>query len=79
MPHPAPTPRRATNITLPEPLLAEARTLGINISQACEHGLAAEVATAKAQRWQSENRKAINAWNRHVEDHGLPLSQYRPA
>ena len=69
--------RRATNVTLPEPLLTEARTLGINVSQACERGLAAEVTAARARRWQAENRAAIEAWNRHVEEHGLPLAEYR--
>ena len=35
--------RRPTNVTLPDNLLREARALGINLSQACERGLAAEV------------------------------------
>ena len=32
--------RRPTNVTLPEPLLHEARALKINVSHACERGLA---------------------------------------
>lgn len=79
MPKPAAvtTPRRPTNVTLAEPLLAEARALGINLSQACERGLAAAVAEAKAQRWLAENRPAIDAWNAYVEQHGLPLAEFR--
>lgn len=38
--------RHPTNATLPETLLLEARALGINLSQACERSLAAEVAGA---------------------------------
>ena len=77
MPRPNPTNRRPTNVTLPDALLREARDLGINISQACEHGLAAEVAATRARRWQHDNAAAIAAWNRHVEENGLPLAEYR--
>jgi antitoxin CcdA len=58
-------------------LLAEARDLKINLSQACERGLALEVSAAKARQWQMENRAAIEAWNQHVEQHGLPLAEFR--
>jgi len=71
------SPRRATNVTLPEELLRAARDLGINLSQACERGLAAEVATARRHRWLAENRAAMQAWNDHVAAHGLPLADYR--
>lgn len=71
------TRRRATNITLSEPLLAEARALGINISQACERALVAEVAAARREAWRRENREAIEAWNQYVEEHGTPLAAYR--
>jgi len=70
-------PRRATNVTLPAPLLQEARELGINLSQACERGLAAEVARLRRERWRAEHRQAIDAWNAHVAAHGLPLAAYR--
>jgi antitoxin CcdA len=69
--------RRATNITLSEPLQREARALGINVSQACETGLAAAVAEAKARQWREENLAAMESWNAHVEQHGLPLSSFR--
>lgn len=69
--------RRATNITLPEALLREAKALKVNMSQACERGLAAEVARARREVWLAENRAAMDAWNAHVEAHGLPLAEYR--
>lgn len=69
--------RRATNVTLPESLLREARMLKVNLSQACERGLVAEVARVRKQRWLEENRPAMDAWNEYVEAHGLPLSEYR--
>ena len=70
-------PRRATNVTLPEPLLREARELDINVSQACERGLAAAVSETRVERWKRENQAAMEAWNDHVERHGLPLAAFR--
>lgn len=69
--------RKATNVTLPEALLAEARALKINVSQACERGLASEVARQRRARWLAENGTAMDAWNAHVEREGLPLAKYR--
>jgi len=69
--------RRPANVTLPESLLRTARALKINVSQACEQGLAAEVAKTRARRWLEANSSAIDAWNAHVEEHGLPLAEYR--
>ena len=71
------TSRRATNVTLPEALLRNARELGINLSQACERGLSAEVANAQRQRWLEENQEAIGAWNGYIAEHGLPLESFR--
>lgn len=76
-PPPPLSPRRATNVTLPEPLLREARALGINLSQACERGLAAAVAEQRRARWLDENKEALDAWNEHVAVHGLPLAGFR--
>jgi antitoxin CcdA len=72
-----PGPRLSTNVTLPEDLLRQARDLAINVSQACENGLAAEVAETRAQQWLMENRAAMDAWNEYVDQHGLPLAAYR--
>lgn len=69
--------RQRTNVTLPEALLQDARALNINLSQACERGLSLAVAESKAAAWQRENRPAMEAWNEHVAEHGLPLADYR--
>ena len=69
--------RRATNVTLPEELLRDAREMGINLSQACERGLAVAVAEQRRQRWLEENREAMDAWNGYVAEHGLPLAAFR--
>jgi antitoxin CcdA len=72
-----PASRKPTNVTLPEPLLREARDLGVNLSQACERGLREVVAETRAAKWLRENRSAIEAWNEYVEENGLPLAEYR--
>lgn len=70
-------PRKPTNVTLPEPLLREARELGVSLSQACERGLREVVAETRAAKWLRENQDAIEAWNDYVEKNGLPLGEYR--
>lgn len=69
--------RKATNVTLPESLLAEARDLQINVSQAAEAGLLQAVAEKRAARWLAENREAMADYNAYIEQNGLPLARYR--
>ncbi|MCJ2186015.1 type II toxin-antitoxin system CcdA family antitoxin [Novosphingobium beihaiensis] len=69
--------RRATNVSLNRDHLAEARDLGINISQACERGLVETIAEVRAARWLEENREALDSYNRYVEENGLPLENLR--
>ncbi len=70
--------RKATNVSLPAELIEEARRLSINISQACEKGLEAQVAKARSERWIEDNKHAIDSSNAWVEKHGLPLASFRP-
>ncbi|NNK16969.1 MAG: type II toxin-antitoxin system CcdA family antitoxin [Sulfitobacter sp.] len=69
--------KKATNLSLDQELLKDARALGVNISQAAEQGVSEAVRKAKGEAWLKENRAAIEANNRWVEKHGLPLAKYR--
>ena len=69
--------KRATNVSLSEALVSEARELGINVSRACEDGLEAEVRRERAKRWQEDNAAGFDAWNAYVERNGVPLAKYR--
>jgi antitoxin CcdA len=69
--------RKPTNVSLDTDLIGEAKRLGINVSRACEQGLAAEINTERARRWRAENAEAIAASNAFVEEHGLPLTGHR--
>ncbi len=71
------TPKRPTNVSLSADLVDEARQLGINVSEACQTGLAAEVKKAREAAWKEENRAAIESWNDYIRKNGLPLAKYR--
>ena len=69
--------KRPTNVSLDGALVEEAKALGINLSQACEEGLAAAAKKERERRWLEENRAAIESHNQWVAKHELPLAKYR--
>jgi antitoxin CcdA len=70
-------PRKPTNVTLNVGLVAEAKQMGINVSQAAEAGLASAVAQRRAERWLANNKAALASSNAYVEEHGLPYEDQR--
>lgn len=72
-----PSRKRATNLSLPADLVDAARALDINLSEACEKGLAAEVRQAREAQWLAENRQALEAWNVWTRENGMPYDEYR--
>lgn len=69
--------RKPTELALDRALVDEAERLGIDLSQACEHGLSQAIAREATPRWQTDNAEALAASNTHVERHGLPLAGAR--
>lgn len=69
--------KKATNVSLAENLLAEAKELRINVSRAAEAGVAMAVAQKRSEIWLKENWEAIQSSNDYVDKHGLPLEQFR--
>jgi antitoxin CcdA len=69
--------KRPTNVSLNAELIAEAKQLDVNISEACERGLSEEVAKARREAWLEENLPALEAWNQWVREHGIPYAEYR--
>lgn len=69
--------KTATNVSLETALVAEAKELGVSISQASNRGLEEAVKKARAERWLSENKAALESYNEWVEANGLPLEKYR--
>jgi post-segregation antitoxin (ccd killing protein) len=43
----------------------------------CQGGQKAPETEGTAEAFLRENRDAMDAWNAHVEEHGLPLGKYR--
>lgn len=76
MQKPSPS-RKPTNLTLDASLLTEARSLGVNLSQAAESGLRPAVAEAHAELWRQTNAAALASSNTWVDEHGLPLDAFR--
>jgi antitoxin CcdA len=73
----SPRGKTATNISLNAAMIAEAKELGINISQACEAGLVMELKSVRESKWKSENEATMRAWNDWTEKNGIPLAEHR--
>jgi antitoxin CcdA len=69
--------KKAANLSIRTDLLEEARAFKINLSQTLEAALLVELKKEKERRWLEENRAAIDAYNRHVEEHGLFSDRFR--
>ena len=65
------TQKKPTNLTINAELLREAKALDINLSQAFEAHLAVLVKTKKKEKWLTENREAVDAYNRFVDENGV--------
>jgi antitoxin CcdA len=63
--------KKATNLSVDERLLARARRLGLNLSQVLEAGLADAIRRQESVEWLRKNRAALEAYNDHVEKHGV--------
>jgi antitoxin CcdA len=64
-------PKRATNVSIDTALLAEAKALGINLSQTLEGELRKKVREENIRRFNEESREAIESYNRFIEEHGI--------
>jgi antitoxin CcdA len=73
----APAVKKATNVSIRSDLLADARALGINLSAELEKRLTEIVRAHRAEQWKRDNREAIEAYNRHIEEHGLWNEEFR--
>jgi antitoxin CcdA len=70
-------PKRATNLSLNAKVLDAARELGMNLSQTVDALLADEVRKRYWERWNEDNKEAIEHYNARIEREGLPLAKYR--
>ncbi len=64
-------PKRATNLSINSDLLKKARALEINLSAALEQALVEQIRAKQREDWKRQNQEAIEAYNNHVDDHGV--------
>ena len=77
VPGPGQLARKPTNLTLAVALVAEAKTVCGNISQAAEQGIAAGVAQRRQAQWLAENAASRDSSNTYAAHYGLPLARHR--
>jgi antitoxin CcdA len=70
--------KRPLNVSIRADLVDEAKVFGTNISAVVERALEAEHRQRRREKWQAENRKAIESWNRWIEENGIPFEDLRP-
>ena len=63
--------KKAANLSIDSGLLEQARRLNLNLSQVLEAGLAETIRRHEREQWLEKNRAALEAYNDHVEKHGV--------
>ena len=66
--------RRPINLTIRADLLKEAKDLKLNASKAAETGIANAVKAAREETWLAENKKALQAHNKRIDNEGTLLT-----
>jgi antitoxin CcdA len=63
--------KQAANLSVDRELLERARRLKLNLSRVLEAGLAEAIRREERAAWLRRNRAALEAYNEHVEKHGV--------
>ena len=69
--------KRPVNLLINARTLELAKELGLNLSQTVDTYLSTEVQRRYWERWNDDNKDAIDAYNARIADEGLPLMRYR--
>jgi antitoxin CcdA len=70
--------KRSVNVSIREDLADEAKIFGTNMSALLERALEDEHQELRREKWREANRPAIEAWNRWIEENGVPFEELRP-
>lgn len=71
------TAKRPVNLSINARTLDLAKELGMNLSQTVDSFLTAEVQRRYWERWNDDNKDAIDAYNERIAQEGLSLARYR--
>ena len=63
--------KKAANLSVDGRLLERAKKLGLNLSKVLEAGLEDAIRREEGAQWLARNRSALEAYNEHVEKHGV--------
>jgi antitoxin CcdA len=63
-------PRKPTNLSVNEDLLARARAHNINLSATLEQALVEALRRKEREAWLAENQAAIERYNERIAEHG---------
>lgn len=63
--------KKAANLSVDDGLLEQARRLKLNLSQVFEASLIEAIRQRQSEDWLRKNRAALDAYNEHVEKHGV--------
>lgn len=63
-------PKKSANLSINADLLLKAKQLNINLSQTLEQHLATIVRQAQREQWLTENKDALDEYNRRIELRG---------
>ncbi len=69
--------KSAVNLRIRSSLKLKARELGMNLSQTLEESLEREIRRRERAAWQEHNGRAVEAYNRRIEQSGPALSRFR--
>jgi len=64
-------PKRASNLSVNSDLLTEARHYKLNLSKLLEQALIEALTEKKRDEWLEQNREALEAYNKRVEERGV--------
>ncbi|MDX2145273.1 MAG: type II toxin-antitoxin system CcdA family antitoxin [Rhodospirillaceae bacterium] len=70
-------PRQSVNVSVRGDIVAQAKKLGLNLSQITEAALAHAINAAAFEDWKKANARALGAHRKRVERHGALLDGLR--
>lgn len=70
-------PKKAANLSLNSDLLKKSKELNINLSATLEQALREKLAQVESIQWLEENKNAIKAYNKFIEEQGSFGDEYR--
>lgn len=69
--------KKPVNLSVDASVLADAKAMGLNLSQVLEEALRHLVQDERNRRFQEENREAIESYNEFIAKHGIWSEKYR--